>query len=248
MKKIVFLLMVIILFVIGCKKDEYDVDNSIFEEIATVEEIVITKYLTDINDYECKYFLRGEDANKLISVLNNLEGRKTVAGMELENFKYAFIIGELNIRLSNGFCKVNNTSYRTEYNYDEFFSQFIEFKDDADILFSEIVNLENVTTIDITRILSETKLKMFLRKEKNVESFIEKIKVIRWKEIDEINASLIYELKIGSQELNVYKDKNGFYYISVNEKEYMTNGTLVFLDEYTKDNTDENSSGWLPWI
>ena len=248
MKKIIVLLLFIILFTVGCKKNEHNIDNSIFDDVSMVEEVVVTKYLNDINDYSCKYFLRGEDVQKLVVLLNELQGRKTVAGMEQKNFKYEFIISDLTICLSNGFCKVNSTSYRTDYNYDEFFSQFIEFEDDAKILFSEIINLENVACVDIIRVLSETKLKMFLRKEKSVNGFIEKIKVTRWKEIDEINATLIYELKIEKEEMSIYKDKNNFYFISLENKKYMTNGTMAFLDEYTTDNTDENSSGWLPFV
>ena len=93
MKKVCFLLIFIMIFIVGCKKDEqHNVDNSIFEEIAVVEEIVVTKYLTDINDYECKYVLQGEDAKSLINVLTDLQGKKTVSGIEQEKFKYSFKI------------------------------------------------------------------------------------------------------------------------------------------------------------
>jgi len=249
MKKVYFLLIFIMIFIAGCKKDEqHKVDNSIFEEIAVVEEIVVTKYLTDINDYECKYVLQGEDAKSLINVLSDLQGKKTVSGIEQEKFKYSFKIGDLNICVANDFCIVDNKNYRTEYNFDEFFGNFTEIIDDAKILFTEIVNLDEIKKIDVTRVLSNTKIKLFLRNESKVKKFIEKIQLTRWKEVENINADLIYELKLESLELNIYKDANNVYYMNVNEKNYQTNGTLEFLDGYTTENTDSNSSGWLPWV
>lgn len=237
LKKLIIILILPIILLTSCQKEQDNKD--IFKlKLSTSSIVEVYKNITIID---------GEITSQYLTYTSNLldieytkdikfSGPSTYDYLiKLEDDTKLYIIDNTTFVYNNYKCNLVNASF-------EFLNNLTYYQDD------DLLNLKLDSSIQELKIFKSTNETFYLKTQEKISIFTNKMNNLLLVPTNEqLVANLTYEITYGTNTLKIINHQ----YILFNDTLYkIVKGTTLFLDEYTKNNTDSNSqsSGWLPWV
>lgn len=248
MKKIFYVLLVLMLFLTGCKPSE-EKNNDSFNFSKDINIMTIKKDYFDSSYGVDKYFpLDVKDKDTLNSIIDNLNNLKINEVDEEENIiraEYLLEFSGMKIYIVSSNKIVMHKNDTNEYIIYNVIEGSYSFLDNLDYKLNPSFIEKSLADLDLTQkisIKSISKDATITLDDSNKDGYLKKLNEIRYMVANDdiVFEDPKYEIKIGENIINVV-DENKIYVNGV--KHFVTNGSFLFLDDINFENT-----GWLPWV